>query len=151
MDLTFLQWKRAKRYSLNISQASATPVILPERAVFLFAFQICVFFILLAEVELVRNLVAHGYAREGKWRGNRRMEWVASTLTRPSNVVYPPLLTLMHKPRLPAVDWTDAPRRLKWTRPFRGKTKSGLCGCTTIFRTSSTSDFSSWWGVVQKI
>ena len=31
-------------------------------------------------VELVRNLVAHGDAREGKWMGNRRMEWVASTI-----------------------------------------------------------------------
>jgi len=26
------------------------------------------------------NVMAHGDAREGKWRGNRRMEWVASTL-----------------------------------------------------------------------
>ena len=32
------------------------------------------------------------------------MEWVASTLTRPRNVVYPALLTLMRTPRLPAVD-----------------------------------------------
>ena len=63
-------------------------------------------------VELVRNLVAHGDAREGKWRGNRRVEWVASTLTPPLNVVYPALLTLMRTPRLPAVDWTDAPTDL---------------------------------------
>ena len=56
-----------------------------------------------------RNVMAHGDAREGKWRGNWRMEWVASTLTRPRNVVYPPLLTLMRTPRLPAVDWTDSP------------------------------------------
>ena len=26
------------------------------------------------------NVTAHGEAREGKWRGNWRMEWVASTL-----------------------------------------------------------------------
>jgi hypothetical protein len=26
------------------------------------------------------NLIAHGDARQGKWRGNWRMEWVASTL-----------------------------------------------------------------------
>ena len=63
-------------------------------------------------VELVRNLVAHGDAREGKWRGNWRMEWVASTLTPPPNVVYPALLKLMRTPRLPAVDWTDAPTDL---------------------------------------
>ena len=35
------------------------------------------------------------------------MEWVASTLTRPRNVVYPVLLTLMRTPRLPAVHPTD--------------------------------------------
>ena len=62
--------------------------------------------------ELVRNLVAHGGAREGKWRGNWRMESVASTLTPPPNVVYPALLKLMRTPRLPAVDWTDAPNDL---------------------------------------
>ena len=63
-------------------------------------------------LELVRNLVAHGVAREGKWRGNWRMEWVASTLTPPPNVVYPALLKLMGTLRLPAVDWTDAPTDL---------------------------------------
>jgi hypothetical protein len=36
------------------------------------------------------------------------MEWVASTLTLPRNVVYPALLTLMRTPRLPAVDCTVA-------------------------------------------
>ena len=63
-------------------------------------------------LELVQNLVAHGDAREGKRRGNWRMEWVASTLTPPPNVVYPALLRLMRTPRLPAVDWTDAPTDL---------------------------------------
>ena len=63
-------------------------------------------------VYCVRNVMAHGDAREGKWRGNWRMEWVASTLTRPRNMVYPPLLTLMRTPRLPAVDWTDCPADL---------------------------------------
>ena len=65
-----------------------------------------------SDLELVRNLVAHGDAREGKWRGNWRMEWVASTLTPPPNVAYPALLKLMRTPRLPAVDWTDAPTDL---------------------------------------
>ena len=31
-------------------------------------------------VESIWNLMAHGDAREGKWGGNWRMEWVASTL-----------------------------------------------------------------------
>ena len=89
-------------------------------------------------LELVRNLVEHGDARERKWRGNWRMEWVASTLTPPPNVVYPALLKLMRTSRLPAVDWTDAPHRFKWTRPFRGKMKSGFCACAITFRTSYT-------------
>ena len=30
------------------------------------------------------------------------------------------------------------PYRFKWTRPFRGKTKSGFCACAITFRTSYT-------------
>ena len=63
-------------------------------------------------VECVWNLMAHGDAREGKWRGNWRMDWVASTLTLPRNVLCPALLTLVRTPRLPAVDWIDAPADL---------------------------------------
>jgi hypothetical protein len=65
-----------------------------------------------SNVESSRNLMAHGDAREGKWRGNWRMEWVANTLTLPRNTVYLALLPLMLTPRLPAVDWTDAPADL---------------------------------------
>ena len=65
-----------------------------------------------SNVQLVRNLVAHGDARVGKRRGNWRIEWVASTLTPPPNVVYPALLKLIRTPRLPAVDWTDTPTDL---------------------------------------
>jgi len=32
------------------------------------------------EVESSWNAIAHGEEREGKWRGNWRKEWVASTL-----------------------------------------------------------------------
>jgi len=32
------------------------------------------------QVDSSWNLMAHGDAREGKWRGNWRIEWVASTL-----------------------------------------------------------------------
>ena len=41
------------------------------------------------------------------------MEWVASTLTPPPNLVYPALLKLMSTSRTPAVDLTDAPTDLK--------------------------------------
>jgi hypothetical protein len=56
--------------------------------------------------------MAHGDAWEGKWRGNCRMECVASTLTLPRNMVHPALLPLMRTPRLPVVYWTDAPADL---------------------------------------
>jgi len=45
----------------------------------------------------------------------------------------------MRTPRLPAVDWTDAPRRFKWTRPFRRKTKSGFCACAITFQLACTN------------
>jgi len=51
--------------------------------------------------------------------------------------VYPALLPLMRTPRLPVVDWTDAPGRFKWTRPFCWKTKHGFCACTITFQTQS--------------
>jgi len=59
--------------------------------------------------------MAHGDAREG------RMEWVASSLTLPRNTVYPALLPLMSTPRLPAVDWTDAPAGLNGLVRFAEK------------------------------
>jgi len=61
-----------------------------------------------ADVNCVWNVMAHGDSREGKRRGNWRMEWVASTLTLPRNMVHPALIPLMRKPRLPVVEWTDA-------------------------------------------
>ena len=86
------------------------------------------------------NLMAHGDAREGKWRGNWRIEWVASTHTLPRHMVYPALLPLMRTLRLPAVDWTNAPRQFKWTRPSRRKTKCDFCACAIRFRTSSVTE-----------
>jgi len=44
----------------------------------------------------------------------------------------------MHTPRLPVVDWTNAPCRYNWTRPFRRKTKSSFCACAITFQTQST-------------
>ena len=64
------------------------------------------------------NLMAHGDAREGKWRGNWRMEWVASTLTLHRNVGYPALLPLMRTSRLPGSRQNWHPRRFKWTLRF---------------------------------
>jgi hypothetical protein len=56
--------------------------------------------------------MAHSDTREGKWRGNWQMEWLASTLHTTSDMVYPALLPLMCTPQLPVIDWTDAPANL---------------------------------------
>jgi len=60
-------------------------------------------------------------------------------------MVYPALLSLMRTTRLAVVDWTDAPRRFKRTRPFRRKTKSGFCACVIIFQLASTSKLLKLW------
>jgi len=93
------------------------------------------------EVECVWNLMAHGDAREGKWRGNWRMEWVASTLHTTSehgvsSITNFDAHNLAASSRL---DWR--PRRFKWTRPFRRKTKSYFCACAITFQTHYTSKY----------
>ena len=59
-------------------------------------------------------------------------------------MLYPALLPLMRTPRLPVVDWTDAPRRFKWVRFFRWKTKSGFCACAITFQLASTCQHSHY-------
>jgi hypothetical protein len=59
--------------------------------------------------------MTHGEAREEKWRGNKRMEWVTSkhhmTAEHGLHEQYKPC-RLMCTARLPIVDWTDAPADL---------------------------------------
>ena len=92
-------------------------------------------------VELVWNLMAHGDAREGKWTGNWRMEWVASTHTTSergvSTITNADAHTSAANSRL---NWL--PRRFKWTRPFRRKIKSGFCACAIRFQTNYTNSLS---------
>ena len=85
------------------------------------------------------NVMAHGDAREGKWRGNWRMEWAASTFHAISehglsSIIAADAHTSAASSRL---NWR--PRRFKWTRPFRRKTKSGFCACAIPFQTQSTA------------
>jgi hypothetical protein len=87
-------------------------------------------------VEMWWHTVTHRRGSEG---GNWRMEWVASTLHTTSEHVYPALLPLMRTPRLPAVDWTDAPLLYKRTRPFRRRKKSVFCVCAITLHTQSTT------------
>ena len=54
-------------------------------------------------------------------------------------MVYPALLPLMRTPRLPVVDWTDAPPiDLNGLVRFARKTKSGFCACAITFQLAST-------------
>ena len=55
-------------------------------------------------------------------------------------MVYPALLPLMCTPRLPVVDWTDAPSAdLNGPIRFARKTKSGLCACAITFQKQSNN------------
>jgi hypothetical protein len=79
--------------------------------------------------------MAHVDARLGKWRGNWRMEWVASTLhTTSEHGVSSITIADAHTPAASnRLNWR--PRRFKWTRPFRRWTKSGFCACAITFQT----------------
>jgi len=88
-------------------------------------------------VESSWNMMAHGDAREGKWRGNWRMEWVASTLHTTSEHGVSSITTADAHTSAASSRLNWRPRRFKWTRPFRRKTKSGFCVCAITFQTQS--------------
>ena len=121
---------------------------------------------LLSLVDSSWNVMAHGDAREGKWRGNWRMEWVASRLRlkcdgtrwRTGGEVKRKLAewvaSTVHTTSehgVSSITTADAhtsaassrlnwrPRHFKWTRPFRWKTKSGFCACAITFQTQSVT------------
>ena len=96
-------------------------------------------------VEAVRNVIAHGDAWEGKWRGNRRLERVAITLT-----MYLGIWSINGLPADPhsstassRLNWL--PRRFKRTRPFLWKTSAiTFQTCSTISSTIATSSSIGW-------
>jgi hypothetical protein len=81
--------------------------------------------------------MAHGDAREGKWRGNWGMQWVASTLHTTSEHDVSSITTAdAHtSPASSRLNWR--PRRFKWSRPFPRKVKSDFCACAITFQTQS--------------
>jgi len=91
----------------------------------------------LAVVESSWNVIAHGDAREGKWRGNWRMEWVASTLHTTSEHGLSSITTADAHTSAASGRLNWRPRRFKWTRPFPRKTKPGFCACAITFQTQS--------------
>ena len=82
--------------------------------------------------------MAYDDAREGKRRGNWRMEWVASTFhTTPEHDVSSVTTADAHNSAANSgLNWR--PRRFKWTRSFRWKTKSGFYVCAITFQLACT-------------
>ena len=89
------------------------------------------------------NVMVHGDAREEKWKGNWRMELVASTLHTTSEHGLSSIITADAHTSVASsrVNW--CPRRFKWTRPFRRKTKFGFCAFAITFQLASTADRTS--------
>jgi len=84
-------------------------------------------------------MMAHGDAREGKWRGNWRMEWVASTLHTASEHGVSSITTADAHTSVASSRLNWRPRRFKWTSLFCRKTKSGFCACAITFQLASNS------------
>jgi len=94
-------------------------------------------------VESSWNVMAHGEARVGKWEGNWRMEWIANTLHTTSEYGVSSITTITtadaHTSAASSrLNWS--PRRFKWIRPFRRKTKYGFFACAITFQTQSTTN-----------
>jgi hypothetical protein len=83
--------------------------------------------------------MSHGGAQEGKWRGNLRMEWVASTLYTTSEHGASSITTADAHNSVASsrLNWRLC--RFNWTHPFPRKTKSGFCACAITFQTQSTN------------
>ena len=69
---------------------------------------------------------------EGKWRGNWRMEWVASTLHTTSEHCVSSITTADAHTSAASSRLNWLPCRFKWTRPFRRKTVWFLRVCNHI-------------------
>ena len=90
------------------------------------------------------NVMAHGAAREWTWRRNWRMVWVASTLHTTSEYGVSSITTANAHTSAVSSRLNWRPRRCKWTRPFRRKTKSGFCECAITFQLASTHWTREW-------
>ena len=87
------------------------------------------------------NVMAHADRREGKWRGNWRMECVASTLHTTSEHGVSSITTAdAHTSAASSqLNWPPPPGRFKCTRPFRRKAKSVFCACAITFQLASAT------------
>jgi len=99
----------------------------------------------LGVLDSIWNVTAPGDAREGKRKGNWRMEWVASTLRTTSEHGVSSITTAdAHNSAASSLlKWR--PSRFKLNRPFRRKTKSGFCACAIAFQKQSTFLTFTWY------
>jgi hypothetical protein len=67
------------------------------------------------------------------------MEWVARTRHTTSERGVSSITTADSHNSAASSRLNCRPRRFKWTRPFRRKTKSGFCACAITFQTQSTN------------
>ena len=81
------------------------------------------------------NMMAHGDAREGNWRGvgNQYPSYYLGTW-----YIQHCYRRCAHFGCQQSTELTP-PCRFKWTRPFRRKTKSGFCACDITFQTQSNT------------
>jgi hypothetical protein len=70
------------------------------------------------------NVMAHCDAREGKWRGTWRMEWVSIILHTTSEHGVSNIITANAHTSAASSRPNWRPRRFKWTCPFLRKTES---------------------------
>ena len=112
---------------------------------------VCLWVALRRKLESSRNVMAHGDAREGKWRGNWRMQWVASTLHTTSEHGVSSITTADAHTSAASSRLNWRLRRFKWTRPFRRKKKSGFCACAITFQLAFTTEVrtASEYGVLR--
>ena len=85
-------------------------------------------------------------AREGKWSGNWRMQWVASTLYTTSEHDVSSITTADAHNLAASSRLSWRPRRFKWTRPSRRKPKSGICVCAVTFMAHGDAREGKWSG-----
>jgi len=91
------------------------------------------------QVDSSWNVMAHCDTREGKWRGNWRMQCLAITLHTTSEHGVCSITTADAHTSAVSSRLNRSPRRFKWTRPFRRKTKSDFCACAITFQLASNN------------
>ena len=84
------------------------------------------------------------WRREGKWRGNWRMEWVTSTIHTTSEHGVSSITTADRHTSAASSRLNWRPCQFKWTRPYRRKKKSRFCACAITFQTQSIPLIGGW-------